>query len=151
PGAITAPGFVQITTPNSTVVGGGTTFVTQFDSQGNFSVNVPNLAQGPVSVTVTVQNQAGSSIQRTLSFFNQGPSVSGWQSVGPGSISTSGQAGVAYSSVSGRVSAVASDPSDPSGNTIYVGSENGGVWKSVDGGANWTPLTDFVTGSSGQR
>src|SRR5207249_3263595 len=26
--------------------------------------------------------------------------------------------------------------------TIYAGAADGGVWRSVDGGANWTPLTD---------
>jgi len=31
--------------------------------------------------------------------------------------------------VSGRITGIAVDPSDPSGNTIYVGTANGGVWK----------------------
>ena len=31
--------------------------------------------------------------------------------------------------VSGRITGVAVDPSDPSGNTYYVGSANGGIWK----------------------
>src|SRR5262245_5036982 len=39
--------------------------------------------------------------------------------------------------VSGRVTSVAVDPSDPSGNTYYVGSANGGVWKTTDGGSSW--------------
>ena len=89
-------------------------------------------------------------IQESLTFDYQGPSVSGWQAVGPGGISTAGVKGITYSTVSGRVTATAVDPTDPSGNTIFVGSENGGVWKTTDGGANWTPLTDFVTNQSGQ-
>lgn len=40
----------------------------------------------------------------------------------------------------GRVSAVACHPTDP--NTYYVGGADGGVWRTTDGGANWTPLTD---------
>jgi hypothetical protein len=41
---------------------------------------------------------------------------------------------------SGRVMALAPDPTDA--NVIYLGSSSGGVWKSTDAGANWTPLTD---------
>jgi len=29
-------------------------------------------------------------------------------------------------------------------NTIYAGSVNGGVWKTIDGGVHWTPLTDSL-------
>ena len=38
---------------------------------------------------------------------------------------------------SGRIAGIAVDPSDPSGNTYYVGSANGGVWKTTDGGTSW--------------
>jgi hypothetical protein len=31
--------------------------------------------------------------------------------------------------VTGRITAVAVDPSDPTANTDYVGTANGGVWK----------------------
>ena len=31
--------------------------------------------------------------------------------------------------VSGRITGIAVDPSDPTGNTYYVGTANGGVWK----------------------
>ncbi len=41
---------------------------------------------------------------------------------------------------SGMVRAIAIDPTDP--NTIYIGSDNGGVWKSTNGGQSWIPLTD---------
>jgi len=34
-------------------------------------------------------------------------------------------------SVSGRVTGIAVDPSDPSGNTIYVSTSGGGVWNTV--------------------
>jgi photosystem II stability/assembly factor-like uncharacterized protein len=38
----------------------------------------------------------------------------------------------------GRVAAVAGTPSDP--NLYYLGSAGGGVWKSENGGATWTPV-----------
>jgi hypothetical protein len=69
-----------------------------------------------------------------------------WTFNGPDSI-TNGQALSAAGfcgtpnrvTVSGRVTSVAFGAS-PS--TIYVGSASGGVWKTVDGGSTWTPLTD---------
>lgn len=41
---------------------------------------------------------------------------------------------------SGRVNAIAIDPRD--NNIVYIGAAEGGVWKTIDGGVNWTPLTD---------
>ena len=49
----------------------------------------------------------------------------------------------------GRVTALAVDPSDPSGNTVYAGGATGGVWKTTNFlttdpvGPDWAPLTDF--------
>lgn len=41
---------------------------------------------------------------------------------------------------SGRVAAIAVNSSNPS--NVYVGGAQGGVWKSLDGGLSWIPLTD---------
>src|SRR5260370_35208637 len=40
----------------------------------------------------------------------------------------------------GRLTAFAIDPTNA--NTMYAGFALGGVWKSIDGGASWTVLTD---------
>ncbi|HJW14333.1 MAG TPA: glycosyl hydrolase, partial [Thermoanaerobaculia bacterium] len=45
-----------------------------------------------------------------------------------------------------RVSAVAGVPGDL--NTYYAGAASGGVWKSSDGGINWTPVFDEQTAQS---
>jgi hypothetical protein len=57
-----------------------------------------------------------------------------WTPIGPRPI-TSGS-----TTNSGRLTAIAIHPTDP--NIIYVGGAQGGVWKTVDGGASWVPLTD---------
>jgi photosystem II stability/assembly factor-like uncharacterized protein len=45
--------------------------------------------------------------------------------------------------VSGRVTAIAIDPNDPD-NTLYVGTAQGGVWKTTDAGNRWDPRSDFA-------
>ncbi len=52
-----------------------------------------------------------------------------WQWVGPGNIG-------------GRLRPIVIHPTTP--NTMYVGSASGGIWKSIDGGAAWFPLDDFL-------
>src|SRR5260370_10023639 len=58
-----------------------------------------------------------------------------WTSIGPKP--TDG--GSTYVTA-GRVNAIAIDPRD--NNPVYIGAAEGGVWKTTDGGANWTALTD---------
>ncbi len=79
--------------------------------------------------------------------------VSGaWVSLGPLPL-PSDASGIGlqdYGWVTGRATAVAIDPNDPSGNTVFAGGAYGGVWKSSNAGnlspspiaVNWTPLTD---------
>src|SRR5204862_3031918 len=44
--------------------------------------------------------------------------------------------------VGGRVRAIAPHPSIP--NRILLGSVAGGIFRSTDGGANWTPVNDYL-------
>jgi len=57
-----------------------------------------------------------------------------WVSVGPDALLWGS---IPYA---GRVTAIATHPTDP--NTVYVGTAQGGVWKTTNGGADWMPLTD---------
>ncbi len=74
--------------------------------------------------------------------------VSGrWSPVGPTGMQYCQQLEVPSSIVNlaggvcqGRVTSIALDPSHPG--TVYVGGANGGVWKSINSGQSWTPLTE---------
>ena len=46
----------------------------------------------------------------------------------------------------GRVSALAVDPRD--GNVVYLAAAGGGVWKTTNGGTNWSVLTDGLSSLS---
>ncbi len=67
-----------------------------------------------------------------------------WQAVGPGRI-----ASLSYGTVTGRITSIAVDPEDSTGNTVYIGTTGGGVWKSTNAagpaaGVSFTPLTDTL-------
>jgi hypothetical protein len=64
-------------------------------------------------------------------------SSNAWKAIGPQPTT-----GSFFGNVSGRVQSLAVDPRDPSGNTVYLGGADGGVWKTTDGGVNWKPITD---------
>lgn len=63
--------------------------------------------------------------------------MSSWTPIGPQPTSSD-----IFGETSGRVNALAVDPCDSSGNTIYAGGAQGGVWKTTNGGTNWTAMTD---------
>ena len=67
-----------------------------------------------------------------------------WIPAGPAQVTTS-----AFGAVTGRITSVAADPSDTSGNTVYFGSTGGGVWKSTNAKIGspvvFTPLTDDLS------
>lgn len=58
-----------------------------------------------------------------------------WTTIGPSQTT-------AFGGATGRVSALACSPTDP--NLYFVAGADGGVWRSRDAGASWTPLTDFM-------
>ena len=82
---------------------------------------------------------------------NSTPQVPAWQPAGPAQVFTD-----AYGDVAGPVTSIAADPSDATGNTVYIGTAYGGVWKSTNAAApnpasvTFVPLTDSVYSSLSQ-
>src|SRR5262249_37836349 len=107
-----------------------------------FAATLPLNLPGNYTVDVEAVTKAGNAFTTSFTFNFQGPSKTAWQSVGPGPIRYTGQL-ANYKTVAGKITSISVDPRDASGNVFYVGTDNGGVWKTTDGGQNWTPLTDF--------
>jgi hypothetical protein len=73
---------------------------------------------------------------------NGGPASQSWAAVGPTQILTQN-----FGAVTGRVTSVAVDPADATGNTVLLGTAGGGVWRSTNaasGAATFAPLTDTL-------
>jgi hypothetical protein len=68
------------------------------------------------------------------------PSIPDWTAIGPAAQLKGDTIDKAV--VSGRISGVAVDPTNP--NRIFVTAASGGIWRSLDGGAHWTPLTNHL-------
>jgi hypothetical protein len=70
------------------------------------------------------------------------PAQNSWTPVGPQPTANT----MFYGNVSGRVTALAVDPCDATGNTVYAGGADGGVWASFNvlngKPVTWQPLTD---------
>jgi hypothetical protein len=106
---------------------------------------------GPAQVEAGVQgpNEGTEAISPTTAPAIQPAPPTGptWTALGPAPI-PNGQTipadangiSLTQAPVSGRLTAVAIDPSNPS--TVYVGAAQGGVYQSGNGGLTWTALTD---------
>lgn len=136
--------------PLGTLVGRSSqgTWRLEVQNTGNISGTINNFSLTlPFAVTGSgIAEPVGDRFQVGFRLFTQDPTNKAtqtqWTPVGPALIG--GPQGH-----EGRTSAVAVDPSDPSGNTVYVGSASGGIYKTTNFltldavGPNWIPLTDF--------
>lgn len=90
----------------------------------------------------------GSAVPETLR--DPGPATKrynplSWSPIGPRPISNEYWAGNA--NASGRVIGLAPHPTNA--NICYISAASGGVWKTTNGGTNWTPLTDELPTTNG--
>jgi photosystem II stability/assembly factor-like uncharacterized protein len=80
--------------------------------------------------------------QRAASAFGTGPAAAAavtWTELGPAPI-PNGQTQTTSVPVNGRVTSIAVHPTNE--NIVYVGTAQGGLYRSPDGGTNWTQLFD---------
>ena len=96
------------------------------------------------------KNQAGVQERAGAQAEAQASSTATWQPAGPFAVSTPN-----FGLVTGRVTALALDPSDATGNHLYVGTTGGGVWVANNAAVtnsslvSFTPLTDQVEALNG--
>jgi Abnormal spindle-like microcephaly-assoc'd, ASPM-SPD-2-Hydin len=91
----------------------------------------------------------GSEVTGNAPFANV-TSANTWQPLGPSAVQTAD-----FGLATGRVTAIALDPSDATGNHIYLGTTGGGVWVANNAAVStpstivFTPLTDSVAALGG--
>ena len=131
----------------------------QFNARRGFGLDLadlgtPGLATDPAALQEVAQAygmaaqlsdtpapEAGVPDRRTP-FFNVALLGPAWEPLGPAYMPNGQTYGSARVEVSGRVAAIAIDPSNS--NHVLVGAAGGGIWQSTDGGATWSPRSDFA-------
>ncbi len=112
---------------------------------GAASSSISRSASGSVSgsAAALIRSRRAAAI-RPRPMWTAGENV--WQPLGPDSVLTP-----YYGAVTGRIASVAFDPSDVSGDKVYIGTTGGGVWASANAATGdpskilFTPLTDAVS------
>jgi hypothetical protein len=93
-----------------------------------------------LAMTGTAEAPAGTAAVAPVSPTAPTPGLTNWVQLGPLAIPNGQTYGGTRVVVTGRVTAIVVDPTNPQ--TLYVGSAQGGIWKSIDGGAHWQPTSD---------
>jgi photosystem II stability/assembly factor-like uncharacterized protein len=86
-----------------------------------------------------------------LLFPHSGSSVIGqqWTQIGPAPLAIDAEQNYQGAGPdSGMITDIAIDPRGSTDQTIYIATENGGIWKTLDGGTSWKPKTDYVPSNS---
>ncbi len=114
------------------------------------SVAPPATTQVPLALAQAV---IAAKARRTASLNTRGPHpelaianlTAAWQPLGPMTVTS-----LAYGALSGRITSIALDPNDVTGNTVWLGTTGGGVWKSTNAAGplasvSFAPLTDTLS------
>ncbi|MGH9512274.1 MAG: hypothetical protein ACRD2U_09075 [Terriglobales bacterium] len=124
----------------------------QWFTQGRSALGEPNAAARYLALRQKMALRATRGAQARSANLPANALSGVWIQLGPAPV-VSDASGVGlqdYNYVAGRATAVAIDPADPTGNTVYVGGAYGGIWKSTNAGplspfpesVGWVPLTD---------
>lgn len=98
-------------------------------------------ARAPMGGAVRPLHVRGAAIRMVSA--QSAPPAQPWEPLGPAAVVTG-----SYGLVSGRITTLALDPSDATGNTLYAGTTGGGVWRSTNAATSdvtnivFRPLTD---------
>jgi hypothetical protein len=108
---------------------------------------VPALKPAATTTTTATTTKTRSKRTKATSALAITTTTPAWAAIGPtpipnGQTAPANSAGISLSQspVSGRTTAVAIDPADP--NIAYIGTAQGGLYRTLDGGQNWTQLFD---------
>lgn len=110
----------------------------QYEADRHRKPNDPEFNVAAARLQAVLQTESAMRSRVVPAAFQHGES---WQAIGPAPL-LNGQtptSPIIPSSVSGRISSLAIDVTD---NAVYAGAAQGGVWRTLNGGATWTPLTD---------
>ncbi|HJQ37936.1 MAG TPA: CARDB domain-containing protein [Thermoanaerobaculia bacterium] len=139
PGAVDKDGkLVPAYVSTDALPAGGTVYVSHiFESApGEFALT----ADADVDNSVAEADEKNNTAAKE--YHNPAPDPDRWVNIGPRRVIDTGR-WYGWSSSTGRLSTLAIDPTAPS--TMYVGAQLSGVWKTVDGGANWISLAESAT------
>ncbi len=149
-----AAGFTKLGLGELTLAAANTYTGTTNVGQGIMTVENNQALGSPIAGTI-VANGATLQLQGNITIGAESLTVQGsgtatppnsffpvqWFSTSPGPINNGATPSASTGlPVSGRVTGVATDPSDP--NVIYISTAGGGAWKTIDGGKTWHPLFD---------
>ncbi len=100
-----------------------------------------NLPYDPHERAIQEMERQEAAQKASIKSLNLPQSMTTWTPLGPAPIPERDETSDVSVPVSGRTIAIAVHPTDP--DTVYAGAAQGGLWKSTDGGTNWTPLFEF--------
>lgn len=103
----------------------------RWEHQWKDLVNPDGYLISPQQINSALQLKKNSFSNKTMAL-----PPSNWTPVGPFSHTNTGS----WSSGQGRVNKVYVDPNNA--NTLYIGAPGGGIWKSINTGLTWVPLSD---------
>lgn len=73
------------------------------------------------------------------------PATGVWSQVGPAALKIDAvKQFMGEGPVAGQVTGIAIDPSGTEDKVVYIATNDGGIWKSTDGGSTWQPKTDTM-------